>query len=253
MYIFNIFRSKKRKHKSDKKDKTESKPAAIVDEDCIDNGGWWKCKETAEMSGSIVIEYGEHKFIKAMDDGTFTLSERTEHGEAPPPECEFSSFIVNGNKLYIKSGFGKYLRPEDDGVITGRSDAAGSKEAFEPVFQDGKMALLCSNNKFCSVDPQDEAFVALSKTAGAKESLCVIRSSAYRGEVIAKNAPIEDKVEDVKIIELNYVKKFQKFQDKKLRLCEDDIGELKKAKESGKLHESLLDRRSKMKADRYCK
>lgn len=205
------------------------------------------------MSGSVVIEFGEHKFIKAVDDGTFILSERTEHGDAPPPECELSAFIVNGNKIYLKSGFGKFLRPEDDGVITGRSEAAGTKEAFEPVFQDGKMALLSSNAKFCSVDPQDDAFVALSKSAGANETLCVIRSNAYRGEVISKNAPVEERIDDLDVIEVNYVKKFQKFQDKKLRLCKDDISELKKAKESGKLHESLLDRRSKMKADRYCK
>lgn len=58
-------------------------------------------------------------FSKALDDGTFTLSERTEHGDAPPPESEFNCFIVNGNKIYLKSGFDKYLRPEDDGVITG--------------------------------------------------------------------------------------------------------------------------------------
>jgi protein FRG1 len=173
-------------------------------------------------------------------------------GEAPPFECEFSAFIVNNDKIYIKSGFGKYLRPENDGVITGRSDAAGMKEAFEPVWQDGKMALLCSNKKFCSVDKEDNAFVALKDKVGADE-ICIIRSNAYRGEVLAKNAPIEEKVEDLDTIEINYVKKFQKFQDKKMRVCKEDKTELKKAKEEGKLHESLLDRRSKMKADRYCK
>lgn len=180
------------------------------------------------------------------------MSEPVEIGEGPPIECEFSSFIVNGDKIYLKSGFGKYLRPESDGVITGRSDAAGMKEAFEPVWQDGKMAFLCSNKKFCSVDREDEAFVALKNSVGPDE-VCIIRSNAYRGEVLSKNAPIEEKVEDLDTIELNYVKKFQKFQDKKTKVCLEDKVELKKAKDAGKLHESLLDRRSKMKADRYCK
>lgn len=50
-----------------------------------------------------------------------------------------------------------------------------------------------------------------------------------------------------------YRKKFQKFQDHKMRVCKDDVDKLEKAKVEGTLHETLLDRRSKMKADRYCK
>lgn len=48
-------------------------------------------------------------------------------------------------------------------------------------------------------------------------------------------------------------KKFQKFQDKRLRICSEDAKELEAAKTEGTFHEKLLDRRSKMKADRYCK
>lgn len=50
-----------------------------------------------------------------------------------------------------------------------------------------------------------------------------------------------------------YRRKFQKFQDKKLRINKDDRSQLEAAKTQGVLHETLLDRRSKMKADRYCK
>lgn len=224
----------------------------IVDEDAIANGGWWICKEVSEITGSIAIQFGEHRFVKALDDGMFTLSVAHTKGEGPAFDEEFSAFIVNESKIYIKSGFGKYLRPETDGVVTGRSEAAGEKEAFEPIWQEGRMALLAANNCFVSIDEEDNALVALRKAVGANE-VCIIRSNAYRGEVISSSAPIEEKIEDLDQVELNYVKKFQKFQDKKIKMCKDDKDELKAAKETGKLHESLLDRRSKMKADRYCK
>ena len=48
-------------------------------------------------------------------------------------------------------------------------------------------------------------------------------------------------------------KKFQSFPDHKLRVCLDSRDGLEHARHKGKLHEVLLDRREKMKADRYCK
>ena len=46
----------------------------------------------------------------------------------------------------------------------------------------------------------------------------------------------------------------KRFQSgKSLRVCGDSKEGLKKARDGGKLHEALLDRREKMKADRYCK
>jgi protein FRG1 len=224
----------------------------IVDEDAIENGGWWKCTEVSQITGSIALQFGDHRFVKALDDGSFTLSAPHPKGEGPAFDEEFSAFIVNENKIYIKSGFNKYLRPESDGVVTGRSEAAGEKEAFEPIWENGKMALLAGNGCFCAIDPEDDALVALKKAVGANE-VCIIRSNAYRGEVISATAPIEEKIDDLDQVELNYVKKFQKFQDKKIKLCTEDKQSLKDAKEAGKLHEGLLDRRSKMKADRYCK
>lgn len=38
-----------------------------------------------------------------------------------------------------------------------------------------------------------------------------------------------------------------------MRVCEENRSGLHRAQQKGKLHEALLDRREKMKADRYCK
>lgn len=39
-------------------------------------------------------------------------------------------------RIALKSGYGKYLGVNSDGVVVGRSDAIGSREQWEPVFQD---------------------------------------------------------------------------------------------------------------------
>lgn len=50
-----------------------------------------------------------------------------------------------------------------------------------------------------------------------------------------------------------FANRFQSWQDGKLRVSESDKRALKRAKEEGKLHEQLLDRREKMKSDKFCK
>lgn len=93
--------------------------------------------------------------------------------------------------------------------------------------------------------------MAISKKAGPGEFIN-IRSSAVVGDKSNSDVPSEE-LGQLSKVEENYVRKFQKFQDKKLKISKDGQQELAKAKEDGSLHEALLDRRSKMKADRYCK
>ena len=127
------------------------------------------------------------------------------------------------------------------------------REYFEPVFENGNLALSASNDKFIRFNDEGD-LVAMDDRAGEANFL-QIRSNAKRilqKDKRQKELPVEEQGSIVET-ELNYVKKFQKFQDKKLRIHQGDVKELVDAKESGILHEALLDRREKMKADRYCK
>lgn len=245
------FRSKKRKHKKEKRDKDSKKKKVVIDEDAIRHGGWWKATKTEEITGSVAIQFGKHSYVKSMDNGLFTLGAPHNEGDGPSPEEIFTAFPINDTKVSFKSGYGKYIKMEKDGVVTGRSDAVGSMEQWEPVFDDGKMALLSATGYFMSIDPEDDALVALRKKAGEAEFV-VVRSCSVKEDKEEEEIPTDEQG-NLDQVEINYVKKFQKFQDKKLRVNKEDRSVLEKAKVDGTLHEALLDRRSKMKADRYCK
>lgn len=125
-------------------------------------------------------------------------------GDPPSPEEIFTAFPINDTKVSFKSGYGKYLKCEKDGIITGRSDAVSALEQFEPVFQNNKLALQAANNYFATIDPEDESFIAIDKKAG-ESNIFVIRSCAQQREINPiDDVPTEEKG-NLAQVEVNYV------------------------------------------------
>lgn len=241
---------KKAKKRKLKRKEEECVVAAEYD-DTVAHGGWWKATRASEVTGTVAIEFGKHVYVKALDNGLFTLGAPHEEGQGPSPEEILTAFpIGETGKVALKSGYGKYLGVDKNGVVVGRSDAVGVIEQWEPIFQDDKLAILNSNDRFISVTNEDDV-VCRSRTAGPSE-FCTVRNMTRKAQDPSKDVPKEEQG-SLRDVEVNYVKKFQKFQDKKLRVSKEDSSKLEKAKREGNLHEALLDRRSKMKADRYCK
>ncbi|XP_071051275.1 protein FRG1 homolog [Onthophagus taurus] len=238
-------KGKKRKHKHKKQEDVPK-----IDQDAIEHGNWWKATKFDDLNGAVAIEFGKHTYVRALDNGLFTLGAPHDEGDGPAPEEILTAVPINERQLALKSGYNKYLRVEKDGKVTGRSDAIGAMEQWEPVFQEGKLALQGSNECFLSLDDDDNV-VADDKKASEK-NMVQIRSQTTKEVNPMKDVPVEEQG-SLAQIEVNYIKKFQKFQDKRMRINPNDKKELDKAKVDGTLHETLLDRRSKMKADRYCK
>lgn len=250
------YRSKKRKRKHAETE-SGSNVNDQVDTDALEHGGWWCASSTGQLAGALALEFGKHTYVRALDNGLFTLGAPHEPGEPPAPEEILTAVPIGERTVALKSGYGKYLSVERGGAVTGRSDAIGAHEHWEAVFEAGKAALQAHNGCFMSVDTEDDALIAVDRRAQDQHVVQLRLASGARdpsmtGEARATSPTTQDRG-NLSQVEVSYVKKFQKFQDKRLRVCDEDVGELRRARQKGNFHEALLDRRSKMKADRYCK
>merc|ERR1712183_409591 len=193
-----------------------------------------------QISGLVAVEKGKRVYVNALDNGKFTLGAPRTKGDVPDLPEQLTGVALSERKIALKTGFGKYLSVDKNNFVVGRSDAISSMEQWEPVFQEGKLALLAPNDKFISCNEEGDV-VATDQTAAI---FVKMRSGTEKVVTTEKDLlPVEEKsASNMKECETNYVRKFQSWQDGKLRI----------SKKEGKLHNALLDRRAKMKSDRYC-
>ncbi|EDV24868.1 uncharacterized protein TRIADDRAFT_56229 [Trichoplax adhaerens] len=238
------------KHKK-KKRKMHQKSSAVSDntKETLDTvGKWWAVQKLEQIKGCVSIEMKDQRYLFAMDNGSFKLGDPRPSG--PVAEEVFTAVNLSERRIALKSGYGKYVSVRKEGNIVGRADAIGPLEHLEPVIDGTKCGLQAFNENFLGVH-EDDMIAALNRTIGDAENL-KIRTNTER-ETGVKKAKQDESLGGVVNCELNYVKMYQSFGDHKLRLNTDNPGTLKKARKTGSFHEELLDRREKMKADRYCK
>ncbi|CAF1491745.1 unnamed protein product [Rotaria sordida] len=99
-------------------------------------------------------------------------------GERPEQQQILTAIRISENKIALKSGFRKYLAINKNGLVISRSDAIGMREHFEPVFENGNLALSASNDKFIRFD--DEGDLVAMDDRATEGNFIQIRSNTKR-------------------------------------------------------------------------
>ena len=107
----------------------------------------------------------------------------------------------------------------------------------------------CDHAGLFRIQGQEGDLVAKSQVAG-EDNFLNLRTNIPK---IEENLiPIEERGTERETEEA-IAKKYQHWQDMRMKLSKDDISNVKRAREEGRLHTELLDRRAGMKSDKYCK
>ncbi len=85
------------------------------------HGGWWKVSKFHEINNNVAIEFGTNSYVHSLDNGLFCVGSTRPFGEGPEQQQILTAIRISDNKIALKSGFGKYLAINKNGLVVGRS------------------------------------------------------------------------------------------------------------------------------------
>eukprot|EP00041_Stephanoeca_diplocostata_P042099 m.10213 g.10213 ORF g.10213 m.10213 type:complete len:275 (+) comp7256_c0_seq1:271-1095(+) len=251
-----------------KKKKKISSDASSESGDKVEtrHNAFWLVTSTDHLVGNVLVETQSGGYLTAIDDGTVTtaLPRPADHSpeNMPEPQDIMTIVKVSDTRVAFKTAYGRYISSvPDSGDVVAQTEAMGVREMWQPIMQsDGIIQFRSPDKKFLCASVPGQLAHAHSDSPSAQGVLFRIHSS---GDIAVtkpkKRGDYDIDGGSLKNMETNFVKKFQSYQNlcfkegSKVKVSAEDRKRLKSAKTSGKLHEELLDRRSKLKADRYCK
>ncbi|EDQ91477.1 uncharacterized protein MONBRDRAFT_15040 [Monosiga brevicollis MX1] len=217
-------------------------------------GAWWQVAAPEEFTGNLLLECDGRSYVMAIDDGSLTASEDVaKERDGPVAQEVFTIIKVSDARIAIKTAFNRYVTVDDndDGVVYARAEAIGALQLFQAVWTDEThVSLRGPNKKFLSILPGRRC--TCNKNQMDLGTTFQAFSCAERKEKKKKD---DYNIEggSLKNMEEAFAMRFQSGKNGKWQVSEEDARDLGSARRQGRLHESLLDRRAKVKADRYCK
>ncbi|GBE82200.1 FRG1-like family-domain-containing protein [Sparassis latifolia] len=158
--------------------------------------------------------------------------------------------------LRTGTGEGKFLSCDKHGLVSADREARGPQEEWTPVvLPDGMIAFMNVYEKYLGVDEVAGGTIALrgdSDQVGFAERFWVKIQNKYKKEAHEEKKKKELTMDEVNIDEASANKLYQAWGAGRSVVSDQDKKELKRARKEGRLAEALLERRAKLKSDRFC-
>ncbi|KAI9508306.1 FRG1-like family-domain-containing protein [Russula earlei] len=158
--------------------------------------------------------------------------------------------------LRTGTGEGKFLSCDKHGLVTADREARGPQEEWTPVvFEDGMIAFMNVYEKYLSIDEVAGGQLALrgdSDNVGFQERFYVKIQNKYKQEAHEEERKKGGVLDGPSMDEAATNAIYQTWGAGRSVVSAEDKKGLKRARQDGRLAEALLDRRSKLKSDRFC-
>ncbi|KAJ3144878.1 hypothetical protein HDU89_007681 [Geranomyces variabilis] len=256
-----IDKKKRRKRKTEASAGSDGETHSISSSSSSPKDGWVPITTVDDITGPVLI------LSSASDGGsvlaapaaatkaTFLPLSSTGGGAlstyAPTSTVEVlvATRLPDSSKISFRTASDRYLGVDQFGVVHCDKEARGRGEEWDAVMRDDGVAFQTADGRFLRCG-EDDAARADSETLGFREVFQVRVQAANKYK--AKKAK-KEKALDTVTLEVESIKKFHSWGGGRLVLSQDDSQELRRAKQQGQLNEALLDRRAKLKSDKFCK
>ncbi|KAG0250417.1 hypothetical protein BG011_008361 [Mortierella polycephala] len=262
-----------------KKKKRKAEDEVKEDDSSSNADGWVPVTSLSDLGGPIFLTFSsdpptclmvDEKSrvtmgpLEPSDEGPSSTAVKFENAEPTSVhQVLVATMIPDSDRLTLKAFNDKYLSSDKFGIVSADSEAIGMQEEWTAIVkseEDGGICLQSHYGKFLSVDE-----VAAEGRGAASSTGYQIRADSevigycelFQAKIQARFRKKVKKTNEVKVATLDYERdqnrKFQTWNHGRVVVSKEDMGELKKAKKDGRFSEALLDRREKLKSDRYCK
>ncbi|KAJ3106967.1 hypothetical protein HDU97_005248 [Phlyctochytrium planicorne] len=244
------------KGESKKKSKRKSDQLAsgdgTADSNSSDPEGWVPTETHDDLNGPVMI-LTPNSILTLQDSSPlqFTPLPDSESASTYSPASVAEVFVISRlptvtPKYSIKSPHGKYLSSDKFGIVSCERDAVGPGEEWEVEFVEGGCLLKSFRDMYLSAHG---TLVRADEEKVGEGAMFKVKCQAQNKKSIKRRKVVEDSGN----VEAEALKKFQSWGGGKRVLSKEDQKELKKAQKKGTVNETLLDRREKLKADKFCK